>query len=333
MTSLQTKVPLFHAIHLQEQVLIQMPLRLTVIEAPAFREFVRNYLQQTPLPRQIILDFGQTTLIDSSGIGALLGNFKSARSHQVQLVLWSVGPQVQLAFSLAGLDEILKIEPHTEPTQPTLSPPSTAQSPITHASVQSRLKRTLDIVGALVGLGMTSILFIPIAIAIKLDSPGPIFFSQSRCGLLGKPFRIWKFRSMVPNAEALKEQIPNEIEGAFFKNKNDPRITRIGHFLRRTSLDELPQFWNILKGDMSLVGTRPPTLDEIEQYEVLNWRRLDVKPGLSGEWQVYGRSEVGTFEEVVQLDLRYQENWSFGYDLKLIFKTILLMIKRESGAV
>jgi anti-anti-sigma factor len=333
MKTLETKAPLFHAIHLHDRVMIQMPPRLTVVEAPAFREFVRGWIQQTPAPQQIILDFGQTTLIDSSGIGALLGNFKSARTHTVRLTLWSIGPQVQLAFSLAGLEEILSIEPHTEPTQPTVAPTSTSYSHLTHPSVRSKLKRALDIGGALVGLGIASILFVPIAIAIKLDSPGPVFFSQTRCGLLGKPFRIWKFRSMVHNAEALKAQVPNEIEGAFFKNQNDPRITRVGHFLRRTSLDELPQFWNILRGEMSLVGTRPPTLDEIEQYEVLNWRRLDVKPGLSGEWQVHGRSQVRSFEEVVQLDLRYQEHWSLLYDLKLILKTVLLIFKKESGAV
>ena len=119
------------------------------------------------------------------------------------------------------------------------------------------MKRLIDIVGAMVGLGITAILFIPIAIAIKLDSRGPIFFSQTRCGWMGTRFRIWKFRSMCTNAENLKEQIENQIDGPIFKNDNDPRITTVGSFLRRTSLDELPQFWNVLKGEMSLVGTRP----------------------------------------------------------------------------
>lgn len=311
---------------------MQMPPRLTVIEAPAFRQFFQEQLQHPNCPQQIILDFGQTTLIDSSGIGALLGNYKSARSHEVQLNLWSVGTQVQLAFSLAGLEELLKIEPHTEPTQVPVTPTSGYRAPLAHPSVQSPLKRTLDMVGSLVGLTITGILFVPIAIAIKLDNPGPIFFSQTRCGLMGRRFQIWKFRSMVINAERLKDSIPNQIEGAFFKNDTDPRITRVGRFLRKTSLDELPQFWNVLKGEMSLVGTRPPTLDEIEQYEVLNWQRLDVKPGITGEWQVNGRSKIRTFDEVVQLDLRYQENWSLLYDLKLILKTVLVIFNKESGA-
>lgn len=182
------------------------------------------------------------------------------------------------------------------------------------------------------GLLITGFIFVPIAIAIKLDSPGPIFFSQTRCGWLGKQFKILKFRSMCVDAEALKDKIPNQAQGAFFKNKNDPRITRVGKFLRRTSLDELPQFWNVITGEMSLVGTRPPTPDEVERYDVPQWQRLDVKPGMTGEWQVNGRSRVRNFEEVIQLDLRYQENWSLGYDLQLIFKTILILFQKNSGA-
>jgi lipopolysaccharide/colanic/teichoic acid biosynthesis glycosyltransferase len=137
---------------------------------------------------------------------------------------------------------------------------------------------------------------------------------------------------MCVDAETLKDKIPNQAEGAFFKNKNDPRITRVGKFLRRTSLDELPQFWNVITGEMSLVGTRPPTPDEVERYDVPQWQRLDVKPGMTGEWQVNGRSQVRNFEEVIQLDLRYQENWSLGYDLQLIFKTILILFQKNSGA-
>ena len=180
---------------------------------------------------------------------------------------------------------------------------------------------------------MTAVLFVPIAVAIKLDNPGPIMFSQTRCGWMGRRFKIWKFRSMVTNAEALKSTIKNQAEGAFFKNDHDPRITRVGRFLRKTSLDEFPQFWNILIGDMSLIGTRPPTQDELEQYEILNWQRLDVKPGLSGEWQVNGRSKIRNFEDVIKLDLRYQENWSLGYDFQLILKTFTVVFNKDSGAV
>ena len=138
---------------------------------------------------------------------------------------------------------------------------------------------------------------------------------------------------MVTNAEALKSTIKNQAEGAFFKNDHDPRITRVGRFLRKTSLDEFPQFWNILIGDMSWIGTRPPTQDELEQYEILNWQRLDVKPGLSGEWQVNGRSKIRNFEDVIKLDLRYQENWSLFYDFQLILKTFIVVFNKDSGAV
>jgi lipopolysaccharide/colanic/teichoic acid biosynthesis glycosyltransferase len=195
------------------------------------------------------------------------------------------------------------------------------------------VKRLIDIVGAIVGLGITAVALGPIAIAIKLDSSGPIFFSQTRCGWLGKHFRVWKFRSMCTNAEELKAKIENQAQGAFFKNEKDPRVTKVGRFLRRTSLDELPQFWNVLKGDMSLVGTRPPTPDEVERYEVPEWQRLDVKPGMTGEWQVNGRSQVLNFEDVIRLDLRYQKNWSLLYDIKLIVKTILILFNKNSGAV
>ena len=138
---------------------------------------------------------------------------------------------------------------------------------------------------------------------------------------------------MVVDAEARKKDVVNKVEGPLFKNDEDPRITRIGKFLRRTSLDEFPQFWNVLKGDMSLVGTRPPTPDEIEQYEVPQWQRLNVKPGMTGEWQVHGRSTVTTFEEVIQLDLRYQRRWSLLYDIQLILKTVLVLFSKKSGAM
>ncbi len=195
------------------------------------------------------------------------------------------------------------------------------------------MKRVIDIIGSVVGLLITAIIFIPIVIAIKLDSPGPIFFSQTRCGWLGKKFKIWKFRSMCSDAEALKKQIKNQASGAFFKNDNDPRVTRVGRFLRRTSLDEFPQFWNVLQGDMSLVGTRPPTPEEVDCYQVPEWQRLNVKPGITGEWQVNGRSQIRNFEDVIRLDPRYQKNWSLKHDLALILKTITIIFNKNSGAV
>lgn len=312
--------------------LVQLPCRLTVIEAVSFRKYFQVWVEDVSIT-QIILDFGQTTIIDSSGIGSLITNIKSAKAKKIHLTIWSVNPQVKLAFSLVGLDKILNIEPNTKGIIPTVSRKSQQRPPLTHASVRSPIKRTIDIVGAILGLGVTAVLFVPIAIAIKLDSPGPILFSQTRCGWMGRQFRIWKFRSMVTNAEALKSTITNQASGAFFKNDNDPRITRVGRFLRKTSLDEFPQFWNILTGDMSLIGTRPPTPDELEQYDILNWQRFDVRPGLSGEWQVNGRSKIRNFEDVIKLDLRYQENWSLGYDFKLILKTFVVVFNKDSGAV
>ncbi|MEL6382890.1 MAG: sugar transferase [Cyanobacteria bacterium J06626_18] len=200
-----------------------------------------------------------------------------------------------------------------------------------HASVNNPLKRLIDIWGALIGLGIMVILFVPIVIAIQRDNPGPIFYSQMRCGYRGRPFRIWKFRSMVANADALKHLVANEAQGLIFKNKNDPRITRVGAFLRKTSLDEFPQFWNVLTGDMSLVGTRPPTLDEVMQYTMHHWQRLEVKPGITGEWQARGRSEVDDFETIVGMDLQYQAQWSLFYDLRLIMLTVFNVLKRRGA--
>ncbi len=200
-----------------------------------------------------------------------------------------------------------------------------------HPSALCMIKRSLDIVGSLVGLLILSIIFLPIALAIKLDSPGPILYRQERFGLQGKPFTIFKFRSMVVNADQMKSEVPNEAEGLIFKNKKDPRVTRIGQFLRKTSLDELPQFWNVLMGDMSLVGTRPPTRDEVSRYSEHHWLRLKVKPGMTGEWQVNGRSAVKDFEEIVKLDLRYQHRWSPLYDLAILWRTFAVLLDK-SGA-
>ena len=200
-----------------------------------------------------------------------------------------------------------------------------------HPSTRCWRKRLFDIVGASVGLLITAIIFIPIAIAIQLDSPGPIFFSQVRCGLNGEPFRLWKFRTMVDGAETMKSSVENEATGCFFKNQLDPRVTEVGQFLRKTSLDELPQFWNVLVGDMSLVGTRPPTVDEVSQYQVHHFSRLLVKPGITGEWQVNGRSEIRDFEEVVALDMSYQQRWSIVYDMALVLKTVWVVCLRKGA--
>ncbi len=201
-----------------------------------------------------------------------------------------------------------------------------------HPSVISKAKRIIDILGALIGLGITLILIIPVAIAIVMDNPGPIFYSQIRYGLNGHPFRIWKFRSMTIGADRLKHLVNNEATGHYiFKNENDPRITRVGRFLRRTSLDELPQFWNVLLGEMSLVGTRPPTFDELIHYSRHHWQRLNVKPGITGEWQVNGRSSVKDFENIVRMDLDYQRKWSVAHDIRLMLKTLKVVLDKNGA--
>ncbi|MDE6420060.1 MAG: sugar transferase [Lachnospiraceae bacterium] len=186
------------------------------------------------------------------------------------------------------------------------------------------IKRLIDIAGSLVGLLITVVLLPFVAIAIKLDSKGPVFFAQTRIGKNGRRFKIYKFRSMYVDAEARKKELEaqNEVQGLMFKMKNDPRITKVGHFLRKTSIDELPQFYNILIGDMSLVGTRPPTEDEFEQYTPYYRRRLCMTPGLTGLWQVSGRSDVQNFDDVVKYDLHYIDYWSLSLDFKILVQTI-----------
>jgi exopolysaccharide biosynthesis polyprenyl glycosylphosphotransferase len=188
-------------------------------------------------------------------------------------------------------------------------------------------KRTIDITGALVGILLLIFLFILVAIIIKIEDPkGPIFFTQKRVGLNGKEFNMYKFRSMVSDAEEkLKELLKfNETTGAMFKMKNDPRVTKIGRFIRKTSIDELPQLFNVLKGDMSLVGPRPPLPREVAEYTEYDKQRLLVTPGCTGLWQVSGRSNIG-FNEMVELDLKYIRKRSFFIDIKIILKTFLVL--------
>ncbi len=190
------------------------------------------------------------------------------------------------------------------------------------------LKRCMDIVASLVGMLVTGLAFLIFAPLIKYQSPGPVFFSQIRIGRNGRPFKIYKFRSMYVDAESRKQELmdKNEMDGLMFKMEDDPRIFPIGKLMRKFSVDELPQFWNILKGDMSLVGTRPPTADEFEQYETHHRARLGIKPGLTGMWQVSGRSDIRDFEEVVKLDTQYIANWNLGLDMKIILKTIQVVV-------
>ena len=198
---------------------------------------------------------------------------------------------------------------------------------------QLLVKRIMDILGALVGMVFLAIATILLFLPLKLESRGPLFFKQKRVGKNGRYFTIYKFRSMYIDAEERKKELMalNEMKGAMFKMKNDPRITKVGRFIRATSIDELPQFWNVLKGDMSLVGTRPPTIEEFKEYSPYHKRRLALKPGLSGLWQVSGRSDISDFEEVVKLDLQYIDNWSLALDIKIILKTILVVFSKRGS--
>ena len=193
---------------------------------------------------------------------------------------------------------------------------------------QQIVKRAFDIFVGFVGLIFTGILTIFVAPIIKIQSPGPVFFSQIRVGRNGRKFKMYKFRSMYMDAEERKKELmaQNEMNGFMFKMENDPRITPIGRFIRKTSIDEFPQFLNILKGDMSLVGTRPPTVDEFEKYHAHHFSRLAMRPGLTGMWQTSGRSDITDFEEIVQLDNEYIRNFSIGLDVKIILKTFLAVL-------
>lgn len=212
--------------------------------------------------------------------------------------------------------------------------------------IQIFLKRLMDILGGFFGCLATVLVFIFIGPVIKIKSPGPVFFNQKRVGQNGKVFTMYKFRSMHMDAEERKEDLASEnrvSDGMMFKIDFDPRIigneilpdgthkTGIGDFIRRTSIDEFPQFFNVLKGDMSLVGTRPPTLDEWSKYDIHHRARLAIKPGITGMWQVSGRSEITDFEEIVALDTKYINEWSLSLDVKILFKTVAVVFKKEGA--
>lgn len=196
------------------------------------------------------------------------------------------------------------------------------------------MKRIMDIIGGLAGVILTSPIMLVTAIAIKLDSKGPVLFKQTRVGQNGRHFKIYKFRSMYMDAEERKKELmaQNEVKGGvMFKMKDDPRVTRVGKFIRKTSIDEFPQFFNVVQGTMSLVGTRPPTLDEVEKYQRKQWRRISIKPGITGMWQVSGRSKVQDFDEIVELDTDYIDSWTLWLDMKIILKTVLVLLKHDEA--
>ena len=214
------------------------------------------------------------------------------------------------------------------------------------SSKQLMLKRLMDIAGGLVGCILTGIICVFVGPAIYIASPGPIFFAQERVGKNGKKFKMYKFRSMYMDAEERNAELmkDNKLgDGKMFKLDFDPRVignkilpdgthkTGIGDFIRRTSLDEFPQFFNVLKGDMSIIGTRPPLISETSLYELHHRARLAIKPGITGMWQVSGRSDITDFEEVVRLDKEYIENWNIGMDIKILFKTVLVVFRKDGS--
>ena len=196
------------------------------------------------------------------------------------------------------------------------------------------IKRFIDVVGSLIGLVITGILILIYAPIIKIQSPGPIFFSQERVGMNGRKFRIWKFRTMYPDADKEKDNLQSQnkmTDGLMFKLDDDPRVIPIGRFMRKHSIDEFPQFYNVLINDMSLVGTRPPTVDEYEKYNYNHRARLSIKPGLTGLWQVSGRSNITDFEDVVALDVMYIREWSLRLDARILWKTIVRLFRPEGA--
>ena len=206
-------------------------------------------------------------------------------------------------------------------------------SPAVHDEKLLTIKRITDLIGSIIGSFISIILIAFVAIPLKKESPGPLIFKQPRVGKNGRIFNIYKIRSMYVDAEERKKALmeQNDMDGFMFKMEDDPRITRVGKFIRKYSIDEWPQFWNVLKGDMSLVGTRPPTIDEFEQYERHHKRRLSMKPGITGMWQVSGRSDIQNFEEVVKLDCEYIDNWSIWLDAKILIKTIGVVITHKGA--
>jgi exopolysaccharide biosynthesis polyprenyl glycosylphosphotransferase len=198
---------------------------------------------------------------------------------------------------------------------------------------QMVFKRIIDVILGFIGITLLAAIYPFLAVIIKLTSKGPVFFRQVRVGRNGKRFIIYKFRTMYMNAEDRKKELlaQNELDGAVFKIKNDPRITPIGKYIRRFSIDEFPQFINVIKGEMSIVGTRPPTPEEVSQYEKWHYRRISIKPGITGLWQVSGRNKISNFDEIVRLDLAYIDKWSMWLDFKIIIKTIFVIFQRDAA--
>jgi exopolysaccharide biosynthesis polyprenyl glycosylphosphotransferase len=251
-------------------------------------------------------------------------------------MLSSLAPVVE-ACSLVGVPLTIPVdffEDFMPPPRMTRFGGSAALSyaPVHHSRVKLAVKRAIDVAGASIALVLASPLLLASMIAIRLESKGPVIFKQNRCGLHGREFQIYKLRTMVTDAEEQKQSLQhlNESDGPVFKIRDDPRVTRVGSFLRNWSLDEFPQFWNVLKGDMSLVGPRPPVPSEVVRYQTFERRRLSMRPGITCIWQVQGRNDIG-FADWVKLDVEYIETWSLATDFWILTKTVPAVLSR-SGA-
>ena len=268
--------------------------------------------------------FLQSEVIDE----ILISDIGSSRDEALLQKLMSMGATIFIS-----LEEAYDILPnkHIDTIGDRMILTSTVQP---FSPEQMAVKRAMDILMAIAGLVLTGIVCIIFGPIIMVQSPGPIFYSQIRVGLNGRQFRMYKFRSMIPDADKKKAGLmdQNKMNGLMFKVENDPRIIPIGRFMRKYSLDELPQFYNVLRGDMSTVGTRPPTIDEWEQYSLEHRARLSMKPGITGLWQVSGRNDIVDFDEVVSLDMKYIREWSLRQDLAIIARTIVVVIRGKGAS-
>lgn len=272
-------------LQVKDTVILSTPTYLGILESDQVRKEFRDLCESSP--KKIILDMSSTQFIYSAGLGVLVNCLKTANAKGIKLVLWSVNSQVMSVLSMSKLDEVFTIDAATSTARPRTDK-KVKKEIETPASVDKPGQRAKDIAVGVIGVFITALLLIPIALAIKLDSSGPIFSNQVRYGLNGKFFRIWKFRSTV------KEEVPG--------NGTTPELTKLGHFLRTTNLDKLPLFWNVLVGDMTLVGPRASTVDEVDYHTTAEWKALEVKPGISSEWQAQHPSSPATRGVVMSMN-------------------------------
>jgi exopolysaccharide biosynthesis polyprenyl glycosylphosphotransferase len=283
-----------------------------------------------PAPRAIghVADFPLLLAATGAQVVVLCGRLSDEQFEEIVDASLTAGCQVlsvPRSIAIAGVQPMIVWrhgQPLVELTAPGLK------------GWQLALKRVVDIGGALVGLIVLSPLFALVAALVKLESPGPVFFSQERVGRGGSLFQIFKFRTMVDGAEKRRDELLSRSvysDARLFKVRDDPRITGLGRLLRRTSIDELPQLFNVLRGDMSLVGPRPPLFSEVVLYEDHHYARFDVKPGMTGPWQVAGRNGVTSFDEVIGLEAAYIQNWSVWADLQLLVKTIPVVVRMHGA--